>query len=177
LKFARQDTTLTTELSDFLVHLDFDSLPTRAIEEAKLCILDTLGCILAGAVTDNIPNLVKEFSEKDHSYDATVIGYGHRTSIFSAGLLNGTMGHAVEMDDVLKKAKVHPGTVVIPALLGQGELIHSSGKEIILATAVGYEAMNRIGMAINATAHRLQGWHSTGTCGTFGFYRSISKVA
>jgi 2-methylcitrate dehydratase PrpD len=176
LKVTKHQTTLTSKLSDYFLHLDYESLSKRVIEEAKLCILDTLGCILAGASIEVMPNLVKEFSEKSHLYDATVVGYGYKTSIFSAGLLNGTMGHAVEMDDVHKKAKVHPGTVVIPALLGYGEWSHSSGKEIILATAVGYEAMNRIGMAINATTHRLQGWHSTGTCGTFGSAAALAKL-
>jgi 2-methylcitrate dehydratase PrpD len=176
LKFTTHNTSITHLLSEFLVKLEYNSLPKQAIEEAKLCILDTLGCILAGASIDIMPNLIKEFTQKYSSNETTMIGYGTKLSIFSAGLLHGIMGHAVEMDDVHKKAKVHPGTVVIPALLSYGEWKQSSGKEIILATVVGYEVMNRIGMGINPTTHRLQGWHATGTCGTFGSTAALAKL-
>lgn len=167
--------TITTKLSDFLVNLDYDALSKETIQQTKLCILDTLGCILAGAKSEIIPNLVQEFTQ-ERLEEATVVGYGIKASLYSAGLLNGTMGHAVEMDDVHKKGKVHPGTVVIPAVLSYGEIHQIGGKEIILATIVGYEAMNRIATGINAASHRFQGWHSTGTCGTFGAAAALAKI-
>lgn len=177
LVHTTEHSTITTNLSEFLVRLDYDSLSKETIDQTKLCILDTLGCILAGTKDTLMPNLVKEFADNSSKQEATVLGYGKKTSLFGAGLLNGTMGHAVEMDDVHKKGKVHPGTVVIPGVLSYGELNHCSGKKAILATVVGYEAMNRIGTAINAAAHRFQGWHSTGTCGTFGVAAALAKLS
>ena len=52
-------------------------------------------------------------------------------------MLNGTMAHAVEMDDVYKLGKVHSGAVVVPAVLGFGELNNSSGKEANLSHSGG----------------------------------------
>jgi 2-methylcitrate dehydratase PrpD len=97
---------------------------------------------------------VKELTKESLQRKVTVLGYGRKTSLFNAGLLNGTMGHAVEMDDVHKRAKSHAGTVVIPTALSYGEWGRISGKDLILSVVVGYEAMLRIGTAINATAHR-----------------------
>lgn len=37
--------TLTNQLADFFTRLTYDCLPKNVIEEAKLCLLDTLGCM------------------------------------------------------------------------------------------------------------------------------------
>jgi 2-methylcitrate dehydratase PrpD len=169
--------TITNRLAGFLTALDYDSLSQEVINATKDCILDTLGCILAGAKVKNMPKLVKELTAESLQKKVTILGYGRKASLFTAGLLNGMMGHAVEMDDVHKLAKSHAGTVVIPTALSYGEWGRVSGKDLILSVVVGYEAMLRIGTAINATAHRLQGWHATGTCGAFGAAATAAKLA
>jgi len=169
--------TVTSRLGEFLSRLEYEELPQQVIEAAKSCILDTLGCILSGGSFDPVPKLVDEFcSDNCEKKEATVLGYGRKTSILLAALLNGTMGHAAEMDDVHQEAKAHAGTVVIPAAFSIGEKNGATGKDIILAVTAGYEAMIRIGIGINAAAHRLKGWHATGTCGTFGAAAAAAKL-
>lgn len=146
------------------------------MSEVKLSILDSLGCIIAGSQVNEINRLQKHFDEKINSEEVGLIGFNKRASIYEALLLNGSMGHAVEMDDVHKQAKAHAGAVVVPAALTLSEKVDASGKDLILSVLNGYEVMLRIGRGMNATEHRLQGWHATGTCGTFGAAAAISSL-
>jgi 2-methylcitrate dehydratase PrpD len=169
--------TITETLANYYVHLDYESLPKNVVHEAKLCLLDSLGCILAGAQTDEIKNLSEELQQSTKDRLAPIIGLDQKSSLLYAAILNGSMAHAVEMDDVHKEAKSHAGAVVVPTVLTYGENVKSSGKEILTSIVVGYETMLRIGKGINATKHRMKGWHATGTCGTFGAAASIAKLS
>lgn len=169
--------TYTEKLSSFLVDLQFDSLSEDVIQDAKYCILDSLGCILAGASVKELPHVVKRLTSDFQGTEASVIGYQQKTNAFAASILHGMMGHVTEMDDVHKRAKCHAGVVVIPAALSYGERSKASGKEFLLSVITGYEVMLRIGEAINATKHRKKGWHATSTCGTFGAAAAVSKLA
>src|SRR5208282_4596830 len=95
-----------------------------------------------------------------------IIGSPIRTSCVNATLVNGIMGHALELDDVHGDALMHPGAPVMPASLAIGELAGASGKELITSVVVGYETEARVGSAVNPSHY--QYWHTTGTCGTFG---------
>lgn len=167
---------LTTQLSNQLVDLTFNDLSDDTVKAAKNAILDTLGCILAGSALEEIPPLVNQFTDETLPKQSTVLGYWKKTTLHNAILLNATMGHAVEMDDVHKQAKSHAGTVVVPTAISYGEHLGASGKELILSVVIGYETMLRIGTAINASEHRLQGWHATNTCGTFGAASAIAVL-
>lgn len=169
--------TVTGKLVDFLGGLGYDDLPQDVIQSAKDCLLDTLGCILAGSAVEEMPAVVQNIAADGTSSEATVLGFPVKTSVFQASMLNGMLAHAVEMDDVHKRAKAHAGAVVIPAAISYGESIAASGKDLILSIVTGYEVMLRLGAAVNATEHRLQGWHATSTCGTFGAAAATAKLA
>lgn len=179
MSLATKHQSLTSKLAEHLVSIDFQSLTKETQLETKRCILDTLGCILAGAKDPLVGRMVEEFTAEGEGTDGqiTVLGFQRKAALSTGIMLNGTMAHAVEMDDVYKLGKVHSGAVVIPAVLGFGELKGSSGKDVLVATVVGYEVINRIGTAINAAAHRFQGWHATSTCGTFGAAAALAKLA
>jgi len=78
------------------------------------------------------------------------------------------MSHTLELDDVHREAKLHPGAVIVPTALGLGEYLGVDGRRLLEAIVVGYETMIRIGMGVGAASHRVKGWHATATCGTFG---------
>src|SRR5690606_35509429 len=93
----------------------------------------------------------------------TVIGRSYRTSPLMAALVNGTTGHAVEMDDDHRTSVLHPGVAVVPAALAAAEYAGASGAAVIEGVVAGYEAMTRIGDAFLGTQY-YEGFHPTGTC-------------
>ncbi|SFB10311.1 2-methylcitrate dehydratase PrpD [Lentibacillus halodurans] len=169
--------TITETLADYYVDLDYASLPENVIQEAKLCLLDSLGCMLAGAQTEEIRNLSVEMGQSTDDHLVSLIGLNQKSSLLYAAIINGSMAHAQEMDDVHKEAKSHAGAVVVPTVLTYGDYLRSTGKDILTSIIVGYDTMLRIGKGINATKHRMKGWHATGTCGTFGAAASIAKLS
>jgi 2-methylcitrate dehydratase PrpD len=71
------------------------------------------------------------------------------------------------MDDVDRRALLHPGPVVMPAVLALAEHLDVTDGEALLDAIVrGYEAMIRIGWAAGPSHYRF--FHPTGTLGGFG---------
>lgn len=168
--------TLTQVLAEFVVKTKFEDLPQSVVAQAKECILDTVGCSLGGAEFPEITGVIAELSKVDTQQDCKIWGCDNRTSLLTAALVNGATAHAVEMDDVHKTSKTHTGAVVIPAAVTLADYLHTSGKDLITAVVMGYEVGYRIGTGINASAHRLQGWHATGVCCTFAAAAAAGKL-
>lgn len=168
--------TITEKLSSYFANLKYDDLPEDVIREVKRSILDSLGCIIAGSQVSEVENLKNFFDNENEQNDVNLIGFNNKSSVYEGLLLNGTMGHAVEMDDVHKRAKAHAGAVVVPTALTVSDKLNSSGKELLMSVLNGYEIMLRIGRGINATEHRLKGWHATGTCGSFGAAAAVASL-
>jgi len=168
--------TVTGKLADFVVNTDYADLPEKVAYKAKECIFDTLGVALAGAKFPDVTGITAELKKYDQQQDCGIWGMNQRASLLNATLINGAMSHAVEMDDVHKTSKTHTGAVVVPAALTLGAYRRATGKQLISAVVAGYEVAYRIGTGINATAHRLQGWHATGTCTPFGSAAAASKL-
>jgi len=166
----------TQVLADFIDSFTVEQLPGPVVHKVKLCILDTIGCALAGSLSKEAELMRKALMAYDKGGKAIIWGTPVRSSLFSSCLINGTMAHALEMDDVHRKGKVHAGAVVIPASLAIGENLCSDGRSLILATFLGYEVAIRIAIGVGAKSHRMKGWHATGTCGTFGAAAACSKL-
>jgi 2-methylcitrate dehydratase PrpD len=168
--------TLTGILGEFICKTTFSDLPEAVVKQAKECMLDTIGCSLAGVNYPEVIGITKELKRVDTQTDCVIWGMEEKASLLTAALLNGVTSHAVEMDDVHKTSKTHTGAVVIPAAVTLAGYQGASGKDLIIAVVMGYESAYRIGTGINASAHRLQGWHATGVCCTFGSAAAASKL-
>jgi 2-methylcitrate dehydratase PrpD len=86
----------------------------------------------------------------------------------------GALGNVLEMDDVDKRALLHPGPVVIPAALCAAEEVGASAAAFLDAVIRGYEAMIRVGRAVGPEHYRY--WHNTGSCGPFGAAAAAASV-
>ena len=96
------------------------------------------------------------------------------TSAEAAAFANGALGNVLEMDDVDKRATLHPGPSVIPAALALAEETGASGAALLDAIVVGYEATIRVGRAVGPGHYRF--WHNTGTCGPYGAAAACARL-
>lgn len=79
-------------------------------------------------------------------------------------------GNVMEMDDVHRLARLHPGPVIWPALLRLAEK-----REALLDGAVaGYEAMIAVGATLDA--HAYARWHPTAVAGPAGAAAATARV-
>jgi len=167
---------IAKELADFICTTRFPDLPPRVVQTAKECLLDIIGGTLGGTSYPDVLGVTNAIEKYDYQSECVIWGTNKRMSLFNATIINGITSHATEMDDVHKTAKIHAGTALIPAAVTFGEVLNSSGKDLILAVALGYEVALRCGIGIGATSHRQRGWNATGTCGVFGAAVATAKL-
>lgn len=165
---------ISERLVHFLYKLNYDDLPEAVIRQAKRCLLDYLGVVLAGAATETADKMRTFLSKFNDGGKITAIGYRRRTDIFKAALVNGITSHILELDDGNRHSIVHSGSAVFSTLLPLIEQENMDGQRAIAGIVAGYETAIRIGSAIQPS-HRSRGFHSTATCGTFGAAMAASK--
>jgi 2-methylcitrate dehydratase PrpD len=157
----------TRVLARFAAETRERDIPPDVVERIKLSFLDGLGVALRGT-TFPWTRMVREVVQQEGGNAiASLWGSGARTSLTNAVLVNGTAGHAFEMDDIHKESIVHPNSLAVPVALALAEVDPAlSGRDIVTALALGYEVGLRIGNAAT-TALFLNGFHPQGTTGAF----------
>jgi 2-methylcitrate dehydratase PrpD len=175
---------LTHYVADFVLELKFEDIPADVITLGKKSILDGFGLALAGSMAETGPisrEYVKSLGcEKGAS---VLMGTGMKATPRFAAFVNGVSMHADDFDDTqlaVGKDRVyglltHPNTPVLPAAFAIAEARSLSGKEIIAAYFAGVEVETKIAEAI-APRHYVDGFHSTGTCGSFGSAAACAKL-
>lgn len=157
----------TRDLARFGAALKYDDIPADVIARIKLSLLDSLGCCLFGATlpwTQKVAALAEQEGAKPV---ATLIGLGRKTSASLAALVNGTSGHAFELDDIHKESIIHAGSIATPVALGLGEKAgKTSGRDVLTAMVAGYEIGHRVGNAATMSLF-FRGFHPQGTSGAF----------
>lgn len=164
----------TKELSNYVARTTFKDLPKKAIELAKLEILDTIGVAVAGyryaywrakAAIDYI----KEMGGRKES---TILVEGLKTTCVDAAFVNSVMSHSIDFDD--DNGPGHGGCIIVPTTLALGEKIETNGKEMLTAAIIGHEVGYRVRSSVMPTHYDY--WHSTGTCGTFAAVAVASRL-
>lgn len=138
--------TVLTELSGFLSK----PVDTGSTSRARLHLLDWMGCAIAGA------------SEPA----GVILRHARGEGAGAQAFYWGGLGNILEMDDVDKRALLHPGPSIIPAALALASVTQPDDETLLNAIALGYEATIRLGRAVGSGHYAI--WHNTGTCGTIG---------
>ena len=166
--------TLTDHAIDFALHTRWETLPAVVQHQAKRCLLDTLGALIAGTRTPVAGIMRKTALEQFSGDQATILVSGDRTSAAGAALANGFAGNALDIDDGYRKTKGHPGACALPAVLAGAELSgRCSGKEFLTALVIAYELGIRAGMIRHATYPT---YHSSGSWGAVAGSAAVGRL-
>jgi len=166
---------VTRRLAEYAVETRYRDLPAEVVEKGKERILDTLGCMIAGCTEDLASLMLKYVEETGGRPEATIVGFGHKTNVTNAALVNGTLGHALDFDDTQTSFSGHPSTVILPAVLSLGEKMNCPGEAILEAFLVGFEVACKIGRGVNPRLYE-NGWHATSVIGALGAAVAAGKV-
>jgi 2-methylcitrate dehydratase PrpD len=174
---------IVKELSKFIVDLNYQNIPKTAIKQAKLCFLDFLGVTNRGFYEESTQIAMKTIKSmalsEEGGYDrinkkSSIIGGGY-SSMANAGFINGISAHSLDLDDGHRVAQLHPGGVVFPSAVAIAEANNIDGWKFLESVVCGYEVAIVLGILANPY-HRNQGFHSTGTIGTFASCAVASKL-
>lgn len=168
--------TIAEVLANFVYQTNYDDLPEEAIQMSRKMILDQLGAELACSTLDWNKKVLKYVEDLAVGSDeATIFGYGVRSSAEHAAFVNATFGHGFEVDDFNPAASAHPGCVAVPAALNVGEREHLSGKDLLAGVALASEVITRVG-ASGMKWMLLRGFHETCILGVFGAAAVAAKM-
>lgn len=146
-------------------------------ERAARHVLDWVACALAGIRTEIGERLtdygraaaaasgVRPGQTRDADSPMPALGVGVLPREQSL-TVNAALGNILEMDDIHRTAILHPGPVVVPAVLTVAAQRRVRGHAALDAIVRGYEAMIRVGRSFGREHYRH--WHLTGTAGPFG---------
>ncbi len=157
----------TSALADAVRNLRYEDVQEDAREVARHCLLDFLGCALAGSREPLTDILLREIVQHERSVDSGLIGHAGRAARLTAALVNGAAGHALDFDDTHTMMGGHPSAPVLPALLALADAEHAAGVALLTALVAGIELECRLGLLLGG-GHYFAGFHATGTIGTFG---------
>lgn len=120
-----------------------------ALQDAKLLVLDTVGCAFGGWHEATARSAVQIVGKLGGSHDCQIIGSKGRTNLTGAVLANGMLARVLDLNDYVPGDPAAGGDLGghpsdnIPVALAAGELAGSSGRAILEAIIVGYEIYGR----------------------------------
>lgn len=149
--------TLTRTVAAFAAGLAYEAIPERVLARARLHILDTIGCAVAGRDID-IAQAARAVAARTGGEGACrVFGAAGRFSPTAAALANAVIANALDFDDgfeVAGKGMGHPGASLVPAALAALAEAPVSGRDFLTAIVAAYEINNRLILAMQPTAAR-----------------------
>jgi 2-methylcitrate dehydratase PrpD len=169
------ETGITAQIARFVGETTYESLPPELVTAVKRAWIDTIGVTLAGAEEEGSEIALAYAQAANASGEATVVGTKTRTAPSLAALANGVAGHALDYDDMSKGLNGHPSVPLVPAILAIAERDGRSGRDALLAFAVGYEVTAKIGRAMGPSSYA-RGWHATSVVGTLGAAAAVAKL-
>jgi 2-methylcitrate dehydratase PrpD len=165
----------TDAIVDFVSALRFAALSDEVRHYARRHLLDTIGVMIAGAGGEVASRAEAVLAAVRPAGRIPVPGRTRRADLIDAAFLGGTAAHGIELDDGFRQGSVHPGCVVVPAVLALGYDRRISGAALIEAIVAGYEAEIAIGRACHPDL-RQRGFHPAAAVGVFGAVMAAGKL-
>ena len=148
--------TIARRMARWANELKYEDLPEKTIHEVRRRVVDSIATCL-GAYSSNPAKIAraKAMAINDPPPAATVWGTSHHTSPDLAAFANGAMVRYLDYNDTyLSLEPAHPSDN-IAATVAAAQTAGKSGKDMILATVIGYEIQCRL---CDAASLRAGGW-------------------
>ena len=163
MNLTKKNTALTRDLGSFVAQLNYQQIPQAALDVIHMGFADCVGVMLAGR--EEPPTTILTEVLNPGAGPANLV-FGARTAQApEAAWINGVAAHALDFDDVAIKG--HPSTVLVPAIIAEAQTLGSSGQEMMVAYAAGYEVWADLARREPEHYHS-KGWHPTGILGAIG---------
>ena len=143
---AEPTNTAAWVLARYAVGLKYEDLPPDVVAITKRRILDAIGGAYGAYNAPSMVILRDVLMSEGAKPESTIIGSGQKTDAANATIVNGSMIYFSNFSDTYwstDKSYMHPSQVISEAL-AVAERQHASGKDLILATVLGYEMQSRL---------------------------------
>jgi 2-methylcitrate dehydratase PrpD len=165
----------TQALARFASGIDFDDLQPFELEAAKRHLLDALGACIAGGDETVVRSAAHLLDQIGGGGSVPVPATSYRTNLLSAAYLTSVACHAIELDDGNREGSIHPGAVIVPALLCAGHAFDVTGRNLLCALVAGYEVAVGLAEVLHPHAAR-RGFQTTGIAGVIGAAAGVARL-
>jgi 2-methylcitrate dehydratase PrpD len=170
---------ITAELVKNVVETGFPSLNPAYVEKAKLRILDTLGCVMAGVNASGCRMMLDLVKGWGGAEESTLFVHGGKAPAHNAAMLNSLMARSFDFEPVEAEGEktsspAHISGTTIPTALAMAEKQAAGGKETITALLIGDDLACRLGVASGFDFNL--GWDNTGTINVFAAAAIASRL-
>lgn len=136
---------VTDAFINFAANTRYEDLPGEVIHELKRVLIDGIGNALGGLSSDK-GKLGLSFAKKaGGAPQSTIIGIGGKCSAPIAAFTNAELLNGLDMDPI-----PHIPPIVIPSLLAVAEMVNASGREFLLAMAIGHDIAARLNKVLGS---------------------------
>lgn len=164
------------ELAVWVSSLQGDTIPPDALKAAKRAVLDTLAVTLLGSRSQAARIVARTaFMNGAGQGPCSLVGFGRRTDLLNAALINGTSAHADLFDDNNVPMIAHPSSPLVSALFPLAQAKGASGSELLTAYCAGFEVGVSLGRALNPKLYEA-GWHATRVLGVIGAAAAAARL-
>jgi len=163
------------QLADFVCALDLDRVPPAVVDEARRCVLDTVGVIVAGQKSALGRAAIEHSKQAYRDGHSHLLGTAIKLHPMGAARVNAASGHAYDFDDTSYTGIMHGSVVVLPAALAMAEHQGAGGKLLLEAFIAGVEVEYAI--AEWCTTHiYYKGWWTSSVYGPLGAAAAAAKI-
>jgi 2-methylcitrate dehydratase PrpD len=170
----RQEPSLSERFAAHVATARYEDLPPDAIAQAKTFILDTFGVGITGSTAAGAAELMAAARAWGLGGGGGGGGGAGGGPAGIAALLNGYQVHCQEFDCLCEPAVLHPMAAVLSAAMAMAERRGGvTGKDLILAAAVGVDVACYLGIASNQALR----FFRPATAGGFGAAAATARLA
>src|SRR5512138_1421123 len=163
--------TQAEELAGFVVRASYDRLSQAAREQARIRILDALGCAIGALDGEPIRAIREQIEDFGGNARCTLIG-GARTAPDRAAFYNSALVRYLDFNDgyLAPHETCHPSDN-LGAMLAACEYADRGGKDLLTSLAVAYQVQSRLS---DVAPVRAKGFDHT-TQGSFAVAAGVSR--
>lgn len=160
---------LTAEICKKINAVNYENLSDEEIlKRGRQIFTDAIAVAVAGAKKEMPPSILAENAkEYGGNEQASVIGFGFKTSVAQAALINGASMHVLDYGPMWNPPN-HQLSTCLPAILALAEYKHFTGKEVFTALIKGVEMMSLLRAASGQNDLNKVHFHPPGMVGPMG---------
>ena len=167
---------LTAQLSKQIATLKYEDFPEELKKRARQLFADGMAVAVAGSFQEEPPKLLAENAkEMGGAPQASVIGFGFKTSMAQAAMVNGGSMHVLDYEPMWSPPN-HQLSTCLPAILALAENRGMSGKAVLTAMVKAIETMCAVRAASNQKNLNEVPFHPPGMVGPLGATVGVAEL-
>jgi 2-methylcitrate dehydratase PrpD len=163
---------VTERFARFALTLTWDGLPEDVRTALVVRLLDHLGLVAVGALTEPGAAAVRT-ATLEAGRTPLLFGDAEVTAV-DAAFVHGTLAHVLDFDDTYPDSVIHPSSVVLPAALAAADPTALLA-DVLTASAPAYELLARVGRDAGRDFHA-RGFHPTAVLGPLAAALAAGRV-